>query len=151
MLTPFPIHVEMNLCHKTDKDYKENRYQQQIAYCKRNVDTADRKRIFEKYHVDWDDRNKYTVDHIIPLSLGGSNLGIWPEHKAIRNHRRPLEIWNYWAIRQGCLGQREVLKVILSSKYNPVFILEKSVKSYGNFQNYLKVIHPKIWRVWLCD
>jgi hypothetical protein len=38
-------------------------------------------KVFERYRIAWEDRNKYVIDHFIPLELGGSNSldNLWPE------------------------------------------------------------------------
>ena len=59
------------LCTIEDKDFSYLRYTEKIPYCKRNVSTRTKNEVCALYDVF--DRKKYTVDHIIPLSLGGSN------------------------------------------------------------------------------
>ena len=47
----------------------------------RHVTLAMRRQVFAQYHVSWDDRRKYEVDHLIPRELGGADdvRNLWPQ------------------------------------------------------------------------
>jgi len=47
----------------------------------RNVPQSVKKKIFEQYSIPWEDRPEYEIDHLIPLTLGGSNdiTNLWPQ------------------------------------------------------------------------
>jgi hypothetical protein len=56
---------------------------QEVGYSKhhRHVPEALRRAVFAEYGIAWEERNDYEVDHLISLSLGGSNSirNLWPE------------------------------------------------------------------------
>jgi hypothetical protein len=56
---------------------------QQVGYSKqhRHVPEALRRAVFAEYEIPWEKRNDYEVDHLISLSIGGSNSikNLWPE------------------------------------------------------------------------
>ena len=60
----------------------------------RSVDSSKRKRAFRMYGLSNVDRRDYEIDHLIPVSLGGSNdiKNIWPES-------RITEPWNAEVVR----------------------------------------------------
>jgi hypothetical protein len=47
----------------------------------RRVSTKTRSQVYVEYHVSKRDQFRYTLDHLIPLELGGSNTigNLWPE------------------------------------------------------------------------
>jgi hypothetical protein len=47
----------------------------------RRVSIKTRSKVYVEYHVSKNDQFKYTLDHLIPLELGGSNTldNFWPE------------------------------------------------------------------------
>ena len=95
MACSFPIkpNPSGDVCTKQNKHFKELRYAEKIAYCYRSVSTSLKKKIYNSYGIDWEDREHYTIDHIIPLSLGGSNSekNLWPEHISLK--MKYLEWW----------------------------------------------------------
>lgn len=119
-LTPSPEMSPGHVCTVVDKDFKNYRYPSKMIYCKRNVSTRFRKKIYAKYSIDWDKRKDYTIDHIIPLSIGGSNhfKNLWPEHISIRDARGSLEYDLYTQLKNGKITQKEAIRIILNSKFN---------------------------------
>lgn len=118
-LTPNPDVASGTLCTRKDKDYFEDRYKEKIPYCIRNVSVSVKNQIFELYKVPKKSQNQYTIDHIIPLALGGDNSfeNLWPEHKKVKATRQNLEIELYWALRNNQIKQREAIKIILEEKF----------------------------------
>jgi hypothetical protein len=108
-----------NLCSLTNKDFKELRYQEKIPYCSRNVSTSLKDKIYNTYKIPKEERKNYTIDHIIPLSLGGSNdfKNLWPEHYEVKNTRQNLEYNLYIKIREGKINQDCAIKVIFYEKF----------------------------------
>jgi Protein of unknown function (DUF3761) len=49
----------------------------------RKASSKTKSKVFAKYHISKKDRSKYVIDHLIALSLGGSNdaKNLWPEPK----------------------------------------------------------------------
>lgn len=117
-LTPDPKKTPGHLCTLGDDDYKERRYPEKIIYCERNVTRARRTKIYDDYGIPEKCRERYTVDHLIPLSIGGSNsdLNLWPEHKLIKADRPTLEQDVFNELREGRISQREAVDIIVRAK-----------------------------------
>ncbi|WP_142525958.1 HNH endonuclease, partial [Methylacidimicrobium cyclopophantes] len=49
----------------------------------RDVPIALKREVFRRYGVPWESHRDYEVDHLIPLSLGGSNSirNLWPQSR----------------------------------------------------------------------
>lgn len=110
-----------HLCSVEDRHFQKYRYEEQIPYCKRRVSANQKKRICALYgvHTQEERRKSYTVDHIIPLSIGGSNndKNLWCQHKDI--HSGDFEFEVYLQMKRGKIRQAEALLQVLSYKYNP--------------------------------
>ena len=106
-------------CSITDKDFDEMRYNNQIAHCKRNVNSSLKKYIYKTYNIDYSNRSNYTIDHIIPLSLGGNNSieNLWPQNKDIYsgNYERKL----FDLVNNDKLSIKKAIQVIMLMKFNP--------------------------------
>ena len=120
-LTPDPQRSPGSLCHRGDPDYSEDRYVERIPYCSRNVSTVTKKSIYRVYRIPSRCQNRYTIDHLIPLSIGGDNSirNLWPEHKFIKATRKQLESQLYWAMQQGQLSQKDAVNQVLQEKFYP--------------------------------
>ncbi len=119
-LTPGPTTVG-SLCTNNDADFKEHRYSGKIPYCRRNVSSFDKKKIYEYYGVPVHCRREYTIDHFIPLSLGGTNRpnNLWPEAKAVKQLRKNLELELFDELRNGTISQADAIDTIRDAKMNP--------------------------------
>ena len=119
LLLSFPIYppTHGSLCTIKDPDFIEYRYEEQIPYCERNVSTYRKNKICRRDGV-WD-RTDFTVDHIIPLALGGSNHddNLWCQHKSLAVTK--LEKQTYWYVREGEMTQKEGIRVVLKAKFSP--------------------------------
>lgn len=120
-LVPNLTQTSGDLCTTANPDFKEFRYQEQIPYCQRNVATGLKSRIYAEYGIAKRCRNRYTIDHFIPLSLGGSNQpnNLWPEHKMVKALRPDLEIDLYRQVRDGQLTQNQAIAIIVDAKLHP--------------------------------
>ena len=105
------------ICTTEDKDFDRFRYSERIPYCKRNVSTSRKNKICAKYGVN--DRAGYTIDHIIPLSAGGSNhdKNLWCQSRSI--YTGHIERWMYDKLNRGEMTQAEAVRYILAHKFNP--------------------------------
>jgi hypothetical protein len=64
---------------------------------RRDVGVSLKKQVFAAYHVSYDDRSGYEVDHFVPLSLGGVNsctnnatCNLWPQpHQKVYSQVAP--------------------------------------------------------------
>lgn len=110
-----------DLCTESDSDFQEYRYSEQIPYCRRSVSSGLKKTIYRDYGIDLSQKSQYTIDHLVPLSMGGSNSreNLWPEHKAIKALRPNLEYKVYLALRGGRIYQEEAVDIVLEAKFNP--------------------------------
>lgn len=109
------------LCKTSDPDFLEYRYPGRVAYCERNVSSSLKKKIYEQYAIPESERKDYTIDHLIPLSLGGDNrrLNLWPEHKAVKALRPNLEYEIYLELRAGDISHHDAVEEILWAKFHP--------------------------------
>lgn len=119
--TPQPNTTPGHLCSTSDAHFKEFRYQEQIPYCRRRVSSGLKRRIYQDYGVPISQKSQYTIDHLIPLSIGGSNrtANLWPEHHEIKALRPDLEFQVFVALRDGRVSQRRAIQIILDAKFNP--------------------------------
>jgi hypothetical protein len=108
-------------CTTSDPDFDRLRYGEQIPYCARNVSREEKALIYEAYGVPSRCRKEYTIDHFIPLSLGGTNHrdNLWPEAKSIKALRQDLELDLYKKMSQGQVTQAEAIKIIVDAKLRP--------------------------------
>ncbi len=106
------------LCNVRDLDFTEYRYQEQIPYCIRNVDVSLKQLIYNRYNIPVECRHRYTIDHFIPLSIGGNNniKNLWPEHKLVKATRPKLELELYQKIRDSLITQKAAIQVIVKAK-----------------------------------
>lgn len=106
-----------HFCHTNDKDFRELRYAQKIPVCNRNVSYTTRVKIYEKYQIPEVDRINYTIDHLIPLSLGGSNAeqNLWPQPKS--QTTAPLESELFFKVRNNEITVQEAINALMKEKY----------------------------------
>lgn len=120
-LTPNPEISPGAICTTRDSHFREYRYPERIVYCKRSVSKRLKADIYETYGIPKHCRKHYTIDHIIPLSIGGNNRveNLWPEHKAVKQTRKDLEYDVYLALKDGAISQEYAINRILEEKFNP--------------------------------
>ena len=118
-LTPDIDVAPGDLCTRNNKDFDGYRYNERIAHCKRRVSKSTKKKVCARQGVSDSERRKYyTVDHIIPLSIGGSNSmkNLWCQHRDI--HTGNLEFWVYNQLKDGSMTHAESIEYILDYKFN---------------------------------
>lgn len=103
----------------------EYRYPEQIKYCERDVSTGAKKRVFVEYdqagyRTRTLQRNKFKVDHYIPLCMGGSNSqkNLWPQHETVYSKTDELEFELCEKMKAGRLRQRDAVQYIKEAKNN---------------------------------
>jgi len=103
-------------CTKENQDFKELRYKEQIAVCKRNVSVQRKNKVYASYGIQQADKVTYTIDHVVPLSMGGSNdeLNLWPQHKDISSVN--LEFRVFKLIEADKISHKEALDLIYAVK-----------------------------------
>lgn len=118
---PDPKVTNGDYCNPKDPDFVGYRYAEKVPYCIRNVSRYTKEEIYQVYNIPSKCQDEYTIDHYVPLALGGSNheVNLWPEHKRVKATRQNLEIEMYWAVRNGEISQKEAVKAILQAKMHP--------------------------------
>lgn len=120
-IVPDPELTPGHLCDENDPDFVEHRYPEQIPWCKRNVWPRDRHKAFDAYNIPRDCRpghTPYIIDHMIPLSIGGSNSAknLWPEFHLVGKHWGDLEFEMYQKLAAGEISQAEAIETIVAAK-----------------------------------
>lgn len=108
-----------SICTKESPDYEEDRYDQKIPYCYRNVSYETKQAIYDAYGIPQEERKEYTIDHLIPLSVGGSNqvTNLWPEHKNVKATRPDFETQLYIDVSEGRMTQQEAIDAVMEEKF----------------------------------
>src|SRR5689334_9037 len=106
------------MCDVRNPDFSEFRYAEKIPYCDRNVSAQLKQEIYRKYGIPKKCQYRYTIDHFMPLSLGGDNLmtNLWPEHKLVKATRQSLEYDLYLQLKEGKITQRQAIDIIFEQK-----------------------------------
>ena len=117
-IVPDPEMTPGHLCTTEDRHFREFRYKEQIPYCRRAVSFNHRARIYDAYNIPEECRHRYTIDHFIPLAIGGSNdsRNLWPEHKLVKLTRERFELDIYLAMKRGEIYQEEALELMVEEK-----------------------------------
>lgn len=116
-LRPNPLFSNPVFCTYLDKDFDGYRYKDNIPHCKRNVRSSIKRRIYSNYGIAKQEQSQYTIDHLIPLFLGGSNdiRNLWPQSKMI--YTGNIEGRLYYKVKDGKISVNEALNIILNIKY----------------------------------
>lgn len=139
--------VSGDLCTESNKDFYEFRYKEKIPYCQRNVSSREKRKIYEAYSIPLKERKNYTIDHIVCLSIGGSNdsNNLWPESRTLKKHRGSLEYHLYYYLKKGKITQKCAIEVIKDSKYDEFLLQKPSYNTYNGFFDYLRK-RKKTWK-----
>ena len=115
---PDPKETNGELCNENDPDFTEYRYEEQIPYCTRNVESSLKQHIYDRYKIPAECRHRYTIDHFLPLSIGGNNniKNLWPEHKLVKAKRPTLEVELYQKLRDSKITQKYAIETIVKAK-----------------------------------
>lgn len=109
------------------KNPDEFRYPEKIPYCKRDVESQEKREIIARYDetfgytIQQMDRQDFKIDHLIPLCMGGSNevSNLWPQHKSIYSKTDPLEPLLCEMMSSGRILQDEAIRIIKAVKEEP--------------------------------
>lgn len=104
-----------SLCSTSDRDFKEFRYKEKVPVCVRNVSTGTKNIIYRNYRVT--NTTDYIIDHLIPLSYGGSNNvdNLWPQHISVSTTKLEQDVYNQLAA--GSITQQEAIKRVTTVKF----------------------------------
>lgn len=107
-----------DFCTPKDKDFLEYRYGEKMPYCNRNVDDWQKNRIYKMYNIPEKCRHRYTVDHFVPLAVGGNNAfeNLWPEHVRVKETRKELEQQLYLEVLKGKMKSQEAVDIVTKAK-----------------------------------
>ncbi len=102
----------------------ELRYAEQIAYCERDVSSDTKNAVIAEYdkklgyQIRTMPRSDFKIDHLIPLSVGGSNQveNLWPQHKSIYAYSDKIESYVSELMRSGKLKQSEAISAVVNCK-----------------------------------
>jgi hypothetical protein len=113
---PSDYSTKGSFCEKRDSDFKEFRHKEKIPVCDRNVSDGLKKKVFFDYGIPENEQSTYTIDHRIPLFLGGSNHqdNLWPQSRLI--YTGNLEMVIFGLLKKGIINQKEGLSLIMSVK-----------------------------------
>jgi hypothetical protein len=117
-MTPRPDWSPGHICTKKDPDFERIRYKY-VPYCRRNVEMSTKLDIYKRYGVPRKSQENYTIDHIIPLSIGGSNHveNLWPEHKKLKACRQSFEIDLWLKVRDFRITQAQAVHEVMRVKF----------------------------------
>ena len=107
-----------DFCSEDDRDFKEHRYAERMPYCSRNVNSNAKRRIYRQYQVNANCHHRYTIDHFVPLALGGNNdqKNLWPEHVLVKATRQKLEQELFMEVQKGNLSLDTAVEIIIREK-----------------------------------
>lgn len=96
-------------CTAKDKEFRELRYEEDIPVCFRKVSSSTKKKIYRLYNIPSGKTKLYTIDHYIPLFMGGSNKmnNLWPQLRA--NSSSAFEQRMFYMLKNGRIIHTEAL------------------------------------------
>lgn len=117
-LVPNPSMTPGSLCTRQHGDYAGDRYEARIPYCRRNVESQLKTQLYIAYGVPLECKGSYTIDHLIPLSIGGDNSAqnLWPEHRLVKATRPYLEQQVFEDLRDGRITQQQAIDRVYYEK-----------------------------------
>ena len=108
--------VTGSLCYQSNSHFDGFRYDEQIAHCRRAVSSSQKDRVCRRDGVMYR-TSDFQVDHIISLSMGGSNKddNLWCQHTSLNVTRQ--EYSTYIRLRNGEISQVDAIIYILGLKF----------------------------------
>lgn len=126
-IVPFPTSPDArlttgSLCERA----VELRYPERIKYCGRDVSGQEKEIVIQAYEklgfpIHKIGREKFKIDHYIPLCMGGSNNlnNLWPQHESVYVFTDPLEALGCQKLAQGRIKQAALIQLIFQAKKTP--------------------------------
>lgn len=114
-LRPDPSMTYPTYCQRSDADFKTIKYGN-VAICNRSVSSSLKAEIYDAYNIPKNERKSYIIDHLVPLSMGGSNkiTNLWPQHSEVSSTE--LEGDTYIDLENGLITHEEAVSIILNRK-----------------------------------
>jgi hypothetical protein len=117
---PNPQMTPGSLCQQPDS----YRYAEQIPYCNRAVSSDLKNDVIHTYDQQLDftieqmDRQKFKIDHFIPLCAGGGNdrENLWPQHESVYTITDPVEPLICDKMAAGTLKQADAITYVRRAK-----------------------------------
>ena len=102
------------LCSPSDPDFAGYRYPAHVAYCQRNIGSAEKNEAARRYGIPRSDYSKYEFDHLIPLNSGGSNSvgNLWPQPIVEAREKDKVEDQAYNGLRSGKMTQDQAVELL---------------------------------------
>ncbi len=103
------------ICTPTDADFYGYRYKEHIAFCTRDITVEEKQKVANQYGgIPQSQWSNYEFDHLIPLSIGGSNdsTNLWPQPIAEAKIKDKLEEQLYLQMSAGTITQAAAVKKI---------------------------------------
>ena len=119
---PNPQVTPGTLCHQADS----YRYPEHIPYCNRAVGSDLKNELIQSYDrqfgytIEQMDRQKFKIDHFIPLCAGGGNdrENLWPQHESVYSITDPVEPLICDKMAAGRLKQADAVIYVKRAKLN---------------------------------
>jgi hypothetical protein len=126
-VSPDAVFTPGALCEEREAD--EHRYGEGIPYCERSVSSNLKYAIINRYDRERDfkimqiGRNRFKIDHYIPLCMGGSNkeVNLWPQHEEIYQLTDELEFELCEGMKANWLSQDRAIEIVRYAKAFPEF------------------------------
>jgi hypothetical protein len=100
------------LCTARDPNFDKYDYPEQVARCKRNVNTAEKQKVADEYgHLPKSQWSNYEFDHLVPLCAGGSNdiTNLWPQPLDQAKVKDQIEDEVCKGMRNGTMSQAQAV------------------------------------------
>ncbi|MCK5883696.1 MAG: hypothetical protein KAG61_08410 [Bacteriovoracaceae bacterium] len=111
-----------DICTTEDPDYRATYGEgpTSVVICTRKVEYSTKLQVIERYGLKKSNRSNYKIDHIIPLSIGGSNhiTNLFPIDKNFMNIYERPEWPVYQAFRNDLISSAEARQMVYQWKMN---------------------------------
>lgn len=105
------------LCSESDPNFSHTyRYNEKIPYCTRDVNGIEKSEVAKEYNTPRSDWRNYEFDHLIPLSIGGSDdiRNIWPQPLNQAKLKDRVEDEVFLAMKKGQLTQDQAISKLIN-------------------------------------
>ncbi len=123
-----------SFCGLQDIDFKGFGYSEKIPTCKRSLNEEIKELVYLNYQIPVDLRKCYSLDHFVPLFLGGNNAieNLWPKHHFVRSIHSKSEQKLFKLVLAGSLKVDEAVRIILDQKKNLQVVIPADFECAAN-------------------